>query len=392
MGTPTQLGHDLVRILLYRRDATEILVETTTEGCRFPILPIRAHRREAEEVTGAIRTSWNLETYGLFRLPAAATSPPCVHNYVVEACRPDADCPSPMEWMAVHRLLVDAFLSAADLDTIQNSLRILDQFRRDELPGPFGKPGWLRTVTEWVDSQARATGRHLTGAVRQFNARQRVSLLRFETDGPALWFKAVGEPNLQEYPITLELARCFPLFVPRIIATHEDWNAWISLEADGTHPDQNSDLDTWKRIAAALGELQIASFGQTLHLLGVGCRDVGTRALLEVVAPFLDTMAELMGRQPKPSAASLSRSEFTALRMRLEDVLSEVADTDIPNSIGHLDFNPGNIVVSSTGCTFLDWAEACAGYPFLAIEYLLEHARRSCLPDPSWRSQLLSVY
>jgi Ser/Thr protein kinase RdoA (MazF antagonist) len=44
--------------------------------------------------------------------------------------------------------------------------------------------------------------------------------------------------------------------------------------------------------------------------------------------------------------------------------------------LGHLDFNPGNILCSADQCIFLDWAEACVGPPFLTLEYLREHLER----------------
>lgn len=391
MCAPTQLDHDLFRILLYRNEAAEILLETTSDGFRLPVLSVPAHRREAEEITGAIRTSWNLESYGLFRLPASAPIHPFVHDYVAEVCQAGTNCPDRMEWLSVDALSVEAFETPSDLAAIQNSRLRLDQHRRNQLPGPFGKPGSFRTVKEWVEAQAVAAGLHLTGRVRQFNASPTFSLMRFETEGPALWFKAVGEPNLREYPITVELASVFPSFVPRMIATRDDWNAWLSVEGEGKHPDEKSDLEVWKRVATALGELQVASVGQTLHLLNAGCRDVRASTLLELVDPFLEVMADLMERQAKTSRPPLSRSELVTLKAQLQAALSEADESEMPHAIGHLDFNPGNIVVNPNGCTFLDWAEACAGTPLITFEYLLEQIRRYGR-SKAWESAVASAY
>jgi len=64
----------------------------------------------------------------------------------------------------------------------------------------------------------------------------------------------------------------------------------------------------------------------------------------------------------------------------------------IPEALGHLDFNPGNVIVSATGCTFLDWAEAYVGNPFLTFQYLLEHFRRTGGNDLSRQSELTESY
>jgi hypothetical protein len=347
MCTPTHLDHTLFRVLLYRNDASEILLETSPEGFRLPILTVRAHRREAEEITAAIRTLWNLETYGLFRLSAAVPRDPVAHDYVVEGCQPDEASPDRMEWLSVGALCVGVFQSPSDLAAIHNSLRMFDQYRRDELPGSFGKPGWLQTVAEWVGAQAAATGLHLTGTVRQFNASPTFSLLRFETDGPALWFKAVGEPNLREFKISCILARLFPTYVPEIVASRANWNAWLMTEFGGKHPEANSNMDVWITVAKQLADLQIASLGRTLHLVDAGCHDTRVCSLAEMINPFLEVMAELMGTQTKASPAPLSPSELSVLGAQLREIFSSLVQSNLPNTLSHLDLHPGNVLVSN---------------------------------------------
>ena len=55
MRTSTQLDHDPFRILLYRRDGCEFLLETEGEGLQLPIISIPKHTRVAEELTKAIK-------------------------------------------------------------------------------------------------------------------------------------------------------------------------------------------------------------------------------------------------------------------------------------------------------------------------------------------------
>jgi hypothetical protein len=376
MGTSTQLDHTLFRILLYRNDASEILLDATPEGFRLPILSVPADRREAEEITAAIRTSWNLETYGLFRLPASAPAHPLVHDYVVEACHVDTDCPNRMEWLSVDRLSVDAFQRPSDFAAVHNSLGNLNQYRRDELPGAFGKPGWLRTVTEWVEAQAAAAGLHVTGTVRQLNASPTFSLLRFETDGPALWFKAVGQPNLHEHHVTLRLASLFPEFLPRILASRPEWNAWLAVESTGAPLDVNSKTSAWESAAENLALLQISSFGRRFELIQAGCKDLRPHCLMDLVDPFLDAMSKLMARQTKLSPQPLGRDELLVLGPAIVAALLELQDAGVASALGHRDLNPGNVLVGEPHCVFIDWAEAYVGPPFCSFQYLLQHRRR----------------
>jgi hypothetical protein len=268
----------------------------------------------------------------------------------------------------------------------------LQSYANGSMPGAFGKPGWLREVFGWINQQIAPFGRRTTGPFRQLNASPTFSLLRIETNGPPLWFKAVGQPNLREYPITCALSKHFPAFVPHVIATHKEWNAWLAAEGSGAHPDENSDFQAWLTITMTLADLQLASFGQGLHLIDAGCRDVRVCALVDLVKPFLESMAALMEQQRKVSPAPLSYQELMELAGPLREALAILEDSGIPNALGHLDFNPGNILVSLNRCVFLDWAEACVGHPFLTFEYLLENLRRLRPFDQSWQTKLLSAY
>jgi hypothetical protein len=297
-----------------------------------------------------------------------------------------------MTWFPVDSLADRHFPEAQDFHAIETATQIFDQYRNAGAAGPFGKFGWLQDLTDWVESKTSQIGLHLTGNFEQFNASPTFSLVRFETNAAAVWFKAVGEPNLREYLISLALAQYFPAFVPRIIATREDWNGWLSVEVAGTHPTEDSSIGVWTRVTTTLAELQIASIGHTLHLLSACRRDARLCSLLELVEPFFEVMAEFMERQTIESPPPLSRNELRALRTRLQDALAETADSDIPNTIGHLDFNPGNIVANCDRCVFLDWAEACAGSPFLTFRYLLEHLGRIRQHDESWERALTAAY
>jgi Phosphotransferase enzyme family len=392
MCVPIQLDHDLFRILLYRKDGREILLETTWEGFRLPVLSVPAHTRNAEEVTAAIRNAWNLDTHCLFSLSDSARPQALVRDQVAETCDPNCGCPAGMEWLSVVSLSEGVFQSSSDFSVVENSLRTFEQYRRDELPGFFGKPGWLREVTEWVGAQADAIGLCLTGKFRQLNASPTFSLIRFETNGPALWFKAVGEPNLHEHSITLKLATAFLRFIPHLVGSKPEWNAWLSLEAEGSELDATSPALAWEVAAENLALLQVATLGRRLELIEVGCKDLRPWALRNLVDRFFDCMTELMERQTKPSPAPLSRNELLVLKQKITSALEELEANGLPNALGHLDLNPGNVLVSGPRCVFLDWAEAHVGPPFFSFQYLLQHWRRLRPADPANEGSFICHY
>lgn len=369
MCTSTYSEHDRFRLLLYRREGTDILVEAAVDGGHLPLVRIPPRSRSAQEITNAIRGRWNLETYCLFSLPTDARC------QVVEACGPDRETPAGMQWLSAASLSRHAINDPTEYAAIEQSIALLNHYRNGQLPGFFGKPGWLAIVFAWVESQASGVGLRLTGKFRQLNASPTFSLLRFETDGPALWFKAVGEPNSHEYRLILKLAACFSRFVPQILGVRPEWNAWLALEAEGAPLDTHSPSSAWQTAVENLAALQISSFGRGFEFLEAGAKDLRPCSLVELVDPFFGSMGTLMKRQVRATPPALSREELRSLGQTITSALQRIGDK-IPNTLGHLDPNPGNLLVSGTHCVFLDWAEAFVGPAFFTFAYLVEQQKR----------------
>jgi hypothetical protein len=234
MCTSTQLGHNIFRILLYRNAATELLLESASRRLRLPAVMVPTHARVAEEITTAITSTWSLETYCLFPLRGGHSSHGRIQYQVAELSRPSNECPSGMAWWPIESLSSNTFEDSSDFEMIETSRETLHQNSSGEPAGAFGGPGWMNRVTAWVEAQAIVSRLSLTGKFRQLNSSPTFSLIRFETNGPAVWFKAVGEPNLREFPITMKLGERFPTFVPKVIGSRREWSAWLAIEADGT--------------------------------------------------------------------------------------------------------------------------------------------------------------
>jgi hypothetical protein len=296
-----------------------------------------------------------------------------------------------LDWKPVASLTADSFPNKAEFRILEQCLHELERYENDPA-SPFAKRGWLARLRGWTAEMVSRLGFELTLPLRQYNASPAFNLIRLETTGTAVWFKAVGEPNLREYPITLKLAELFPRFVPEIVGTKPEWNAWLSREVEGTNLGETRDVGLWEQAAADLAKLQIQSISRSDSLLDSGAHDLRTEALRTSVNPFFDLVARLMEEQPRVPPPTLSPQELNLLKLRIEDSLTLLEDLEIPNTMGHLDLNPGNVVVSADGSVFLDWAEAYVGPPFFSFEYLLQHFRRDMGANTSLESQLISAY
>jgi len=391
-GNNQQSGPDRYRVILLDRNGMQVLLVRNGTRLAFPEVEVPCFQRIAPNLSAAVKREWGQEVLCLFPLGNVTSSkvPRGQRYYLAQAfhCR---DAARQSSWVPMASLRPSAFRDSADYGTL-SACRARFSPNGGNTSGPFEKLGWFPEVTAWIDKSIGPSGLRLTGTFRQLNASAAFSLIRFETNGPAVWFKAVGEPNVHEVEISRYLARFYPDFVPNILAVREQWNAWLTTEAQGTHLDEHSDIETWIMVAKTLADLQIASIGHSLHLIKAGCRDVRACALIDSVDPLLEAMATLMEQQTKVSPAPLGRKELAVLGTQLKDVLSAYSNLDIRNTLGHLDFNPGNIIASQGHCVFLDWAEACVGPPFLTVQFLIERLRRLRRADESWELRLLSAY
>lgn len=394
MATASQTEHETYRVIILARGGTEVLLVPDGSRLQLPSVSIPQCQRVAENLTAAVKSEWGEEVVCLFTLDrsAAGVSSEQVRYQVTEHWQTGGQPHTSTQWIPASGLSGDLFADQSDCGAIQQSVARCRGKTPDEEPGPFARLGWFRELCQWVETVAGSEGLHLNGRFHQSNASPTFSLIRFETNSPALWFKAVGEPNQREYPITRTLAKLFPDYLPPILGERPDWNGWLTKEAEGTSLAESQDCGLWEAAASALARLQIDSIGHGERIRAVGTHDLRIACLCDMVQPFLEVMAELMDRQTKTPPAVLSRAEVAYLGEHVREAVVMLKDLGIPDTLGHLDLNPGNIIVSPSQCVFLDWAEAYLGNPFFSLEYLLEHLRRAFGTNSTIEARVIELY
>ena len=360
----------------------------------LPCVEIPKGERVAENLTEAVRKRYGISAICLFTPEPAEPTTDCERPLyqVMELREARTAVPNEMRWLRLGSISGGIFADEQDLVAITDALRQIAAFQSGVAIGPFGIPGWIEDLFSWVRSEIEPYGLRLTGKFQQLNASPTFSLIRFETNGPAVWFKAVGEPNLREFSISKVLASLFSGFVPTVVATHPTWNGWVTREFPGTTLGEGADLSCWEQAASTLADLQIATVGKENELLRAGCRDLRVSWLMAQVDPFIEMSYQLMEKQPKVPPPILGERELSRLGQQIKDALSAQAEINLPDTLGHLDFNPGNILCSRDQCVFLDWAEAYVGLPFLTFQCLLEHLRQSASRSEVDRERLVDLY
>ena len=390
MDSVHSTARDSYRLIVTRSNASEILLRPNGRAWCLPSVEIPQGRRIAEQLTAELYAQWGCRAYCLLVPNLAVGLPYCS---VMEATDLEQISPAGTCWKPLDVATCAAVDPAEDRAVIEKSIKEWAEYRRERNQAPFTKPGWLSELLAWAQEQLAPLGVRLTGSFAQLNASPRFSLTRLETnDASAVWFKATGEPNLHELPVTLALARLFPRYVPRILGVHSAWNGWLCQEAQGVLLDGCAEFSSWERAARELSELQLTSVGKCSELLESSCKDLRLPKLIKLVDPFLARMADLMTAQTKQPPDPLTPASLALLGQRLKEACALLHELDLPETLGHMDFNPGNIVVAPAECCFLDWAEGCVSHPFLTFEYLREHVRRRFRGDDAAIERMAAAY
>jgi hypothetical protein len=384
-----QSERDRYRVILLSARGTQVLLVPSASNFSFPEIAIPTFQRIAENLRAAMRANWSQEVLCLSALPCASDGVP--RYFVAATLQQDAAAGNSV-WVPVTSVEPDSFTDSTDYEALRSSLVRCCQESTKSSDSPFAKLCWFEELNAWIARVIKPSGLRLTGAFRQLNASPTFSLIRFETDGPAVWFKAVGEPNLHEFSITRLLAQLFPDYLPAVLAFHPAVHGWLMKSAgDGTLREA-TDVNSWRLAVSRLANLQMESINRTNQLLAAGCRDLRTQTLLDCCDPFFENVATLMGQQPNTPPAPLSRQELSDLGSTVKHALRSLRGAGIPETLGHSDLNPGNILVEQDRYGFTDWAEAHVGHPFFSFEYLRRAFYRLLAEDADTGSILASAY
>jgi hypothetical protein len=379
------------RAVVLRDGGKELLVELADYRVRLPSIEVPRQQRVAQNLTEALRRDLGCEVICLFAPEIHSTETSEIHAQVMEFQPSSRADKRQLVWLPVSSFSHSSFQDANDHLVLCQSLRELSQAPQD-CSEPFRTLGWFQELRTWAVAMIAPLGLRLTEEFRQFNASPSFSLIRFETTSSPVWFKAVGLPNEHEFPITLTLARHFPQHVPALIAFHPEWRGWLMHDGGTAMSTTTPGVEDWQQVVNHLAGFQLDSIVHSEELLKAGSRDLRIPRLLDLVDPFLERMRVLMQEQETASPAPLTAEELAELGIVLKDALAVLEQVGIPVTLGHSDFNPGNILSNDSHFLFIDWAEAYVGHPFFTFEYLLSHLRRDWPEAATFESFIRSAY
>jgi hypothetical protein len=367
----TFTGSDRYRLALIDHSGSMVLLHKAEGGHILPELAIPKFTRTVEQITTRLRESWG---FPAFFLSSQVINKDSGDFYAAfEIGKGKWGVPVTLKWFPIER--ISAHLNEADVCFVLASSAKALQISPDVDPGPFSRLGWIYQLRDWVESIVGPRGIRIR-TISQLSGSENTALIKFDTNASPLWFKAVGLADPQEFANTHFLAAVFPEYLPEIMAFDPTRNAWL-MQSGGEKLESYESLTTWSRVARHLASLQIQSASWTPQLPAKGFLDLRVTRLLDSISPFFEVIQDLMERQTKSSPPPLAKHEVLQLIACMGESLRELADIGIPDTVGHTDFNPGNILISGDRSAFIDWSAAHVGHPLLTLEYLLAHRRKT---------------
>lgn len=342
------------RCALVRPRSTVVLALGDAGRYRLPRVQVRHATRPAQEVQRAARQSWGLQ---IFVLEAAGPGAFALAELLTPAMT------SPLREVPIEQLAAGEIL--------EGERHRLNRLLAVGAEGRTHRPGWIDEAIAWMEAATGCTFRSGRN-IEQWNAGGGFALFRARSDnGRHYWLKATGEPNMQEFPITRFLSQLCPEFLPELVATRKEWNAWLTEEAG----EPISDLPTAKELigaAGAMAELQLLTIGHTEDLLAAGAFDQRLPVLRSQIDIVVAYLIEAMSRQTSTKATPLKPDRL----LELGEILREACDLlewlQIPDTLIHNDLNVGNILSDGRKYVFTDWSEAGVGNPLLSCERLCQ--------------------
>ena len=381
-------------LVVTRRAHREVLLVGSEMEYRLPSLEIPRWERPAPHINDNVKRFWGIESVCLFAASAAcgSGSEGARRCYVLEARAFGPASRDDSTWISVGDLRSSCATVVKDAPVLISALDEVQAYETNECACHFVRSGWFEEVTAWVSEQVSHHGGCLSGHWAQFTMGPDFALIRFETTGSAVWFKAAGGRRTMEYATTLALAEMASPYLPELIGDSAEWQSWLMVDAGGCRLEESDHLRAWTTAASSLAALQIDSVNSIERLIAAGCHDCRASELERMIDPFIAEVARLMAAQPHSPPQILTDKELRTVAACLHEGCALLESLPILPCLGHGDLNTGNIIVDENKAVFLDWAAGMVGHPFFSCEYLLALFRRLHPERAAWASAICSAY
>jgi hypothetical protein len=264
-----------------------------------------------------------------------------------------------------------AWRSAQELDELRLSdddRSLLTRYAADRPPPerpPWSSRGWFADASRWIEEALAEDGRNAIAPIEQISSWCISSILRAETEGGRVYFKATARLPLfvDEGTVTRGLAMMLPGRVPAPIAVDPE-RRWMLLDDFGPVVGWKADVETRREVLSTFAGMQLETTSRQDELLTLGALDRRPAWLASEIRSLLRSRDPLGLEEDE-------RERLSALEPRFVDMCERLAAGAVPDALVHGDLHLSNVAGDSDGYVFFDWTDACLTHPFLDVLVVL---------------------
>jgi fructosamine-3-kinase len=226
---------------------------------------------------------------------------------------------------------------------------------RPTLRAPWARPGWRAEAEAWIRSSLDPLGLEVSeiAVARQWPLS---SVLRVDTAGGTVYFKAAFAPFRHEPGVTQALARELPALVPEVLATDRE-RGWMLVRALSG---ESVDRAAWPEAFSTLARIHATWSGREEEILALGAQD------------------RRLGRLERELANAVDDASAVE---RLRGRSSALAGLAIPHTLVHGDFHPWNAAGERDHVVIYDWSDACLAHPLFDFATFTQFADDDVWPE-----------
>jgi len=234
---------------------------------------------------------------------------------------------------------------------------------------PWQNLGWMEQAHAWIRVEADRHAIPITGDIEQPHLYPWSTVLVVPTEEGRLFFKATAPETIYEAPLTQKLAEWVPDCLPELVAV-DPRRGWMLMRDSGEPLRQSirpaKDIKPWIPVIARYAELQIQLVEYVPEILALGIPDHRLALLPSLYVKLLTDEESLMIDREK----GITSGEFQALKnksVRFQQICSDLAAFEIPESLNQCDFHDGNVLIRGERITFFDWGDVSVTHPFVSL-------------------------
>ena len=228
------------------------------------------------------------------------------------------------------------------------------------------KKGWFKEAEDWVLNVCRANNFEINRNFQQVRYHELSCIFNIVTDKGIFYYKESAPYNLKEGYITSLYNKILPSNTPKVIALDENRKCFLIEELKGNLFFECKDKNKWEQAFKIISNSHKHFFDQNKKLLEAG---INNHTFDEIISSLNHIIPYYLSNciLDEEIAIKWKQSEN-----KIINCIDKIKQLNIPDTLIHGDFHPGNIVDCNDKIMIFDFGLSSVAHPFLDTAYLFD--------------------